>query len=254
MKLQIFSDTHLNYTPFMKWDIIPEADVVVIPGDLCSSPKAAKVFFRNMGAVLEGKEVIYVLGNHEYYGGHMYDSLDEYKEAVSDYPNVHLLEKETLSLDGVTFVGTTLWSDLSDPLGRAAVQNLLNDFILIGTNEGLLTGEMYHREHMACKGWLLKELEARKADERVVAVTHHSPSCHCRNRKYDYEKGARYTRQGFCTDLNTFIQMWSPIYWVYGHTHSSVRFTLGHTTIISNQYGYTGETDMNYNPGLLVEV
>jgi hypothetical protein len=77
----------------------------------------------------EFPHVVYILGNHEHYQGDVAHTYRILKEHL-DYPNLHILEKETWTHMGYTFVGGTLWTDMnkSDPLTLMHTQGAMNDF------------------------------------------------------------------------------------------------------------------------------
>ena len=71
------------------------------------------------------------MGNHEYYGHRFPDIRENYRNQVSKVKDAVLLEKDSLIIDNVRFLGTTLWSDLSNPMHALNVEHGLNDFVKI---------------------------------------------------------------------------------------------------------------------------
>tara|TARA_B100001093_G_C26657137_1_gene940133 strand:+ start:483 stop:818 length:336 start_codon:yes stop_codon:yes gene_type:complete len=109
VKLQIFSDLHLEL-PFYKPDLydiklIPDvgADIVIAAGDICIGTQGAEW----LNAHFPDSEIIYILGNHEYYTFDFPGLVDEVR-AFSDNPRFHFLEDESIDLLGYHFFGTTL--------------------------------------------------------------------------------------------------------------------------------------------------
>ena len=76
MSLHIFSDLHLEFAPLEPPDI--GADVVILAGDI-------HVQTLGVGWAVETfrRPVIYVPGNHEYYGGHFKNTLTKMKERAA---------------------------------------------------------------------------------------------------------------------------------------------------------------------------
>ncbi len=74
--------------------------------------------------------VVYVRGNHEFYGGHLDTRLAEGRAAseaslrTSKF-GVHMLENDDVVLGGVRFLGATLWTDFM--LEGQGMQHLLYD-------------------------------------------------------------------------------------------------------------------------------
>lgn len=246
MQIQLISDAHLNSNDHLNFGnsfsvVNPKADVLVIAGDMVSSPKVAKGYissFREQTDV----PVIYVLGNHEYYDFTIPEALDKYKEAVKSISDVHLLEKERIELQGVTFLGTTLWSDLSDPLAALAVSQALSDYQFIKKNDktACVTSQDLHTEHVVALSWLKTALSATQG--KTVVVTHHAPCWACRDTQFDYDKNSQWITAGFCNRLDTLIYQSNIDYWLYGHTHRSLSYNIHNTKIVSNQVGYQHET------------
>src|ERR1035437_6877226 len=102
MKLNILSDLHLNCGALE----IPrnDADVVILAGDVARPKEAAS------WALGFAKPVLYVPGNHEFYGGSIARAADELKQLCAG-TNIHVLDNDEVIIEGVRFLGTTLWTD-----------------------------------------------------------------------------------------------------------------------------------------------
>ena len=83
MKIQLLSDLHNEFlrngkhSPDHKWTgVIPEteADIVVLAGDIDTGTNGIEWAIKESERL--AKDIIYVLGNHEYYG-HEYHRLKE---------------------------------------------------------------------------------------------------------------------------------------------------------------------------------
>src|SRR5690606_16443232 len=59
---------------------------------------------------IKGKPVIYVLGNHEFYGATIQKLIHKLKEKTKG-TNIHILERDVITIEGVNFLGCTLWTD-----------------------------------------------------------------------------------------------------------------------------------------------
>lgn len=139
MKIAVASDIHLEFGPI---DLTNDqsADVLVLAGDICVADdfvssrgykqemaQQYRKFFEQVCG--EFPQVIYILGNHEHYHG---DAALSYTilKAQLDFANLHILDKETWSYQGHTFVGGTLWTDMNrrDPLTLMHTKTAMNDF------------------------------------------------------------------------------------------------------------------------------
>ena len=56
--------------------------------------------------------VIYVEGNHFFYHNDFFGRIHELKAKLSIPKNVHFLENESVEINGVIFIGATLWTDI----------------------------------------------------------------------------------------------------------------------------------------------
>lgn len=140
MKIALASDIHLEFGP-ITLNNDEGADVLVLAGDICVAAhfketgptytkhlaKEYRQFFDHV--CQEFPQVIYILGNHESYSGDVAHTYNILKYNL-DYGNLHILEKETWTHQGHTFVGGTLWTDMnrSDSLTMSYTRNAMNDF------------------------------------------------------------------------------------------------------------------------------
>jgi predicted phosphodiesterase len=140
MKIALASDVHLEFGP-IELNNDQDADVLILAGDICvaqhftdRNPTYVKhlageyrEFFDHV--TRQFPHVIYILGNHEHYSGDVAHSYNILREHL-DYPNLHILEKETWCHEGYTFVGGTLWTDMdcSDSLAMSYAQSAMTDF------------------------------------------------------------------------------------------------------------------------------
>jgi len=109
MKLLVLSDLHLEFAPFVPEPAaVAAADVVVLAGDISPGTKAI-AWARQ---AFPGKPVVYVAGNHEFYRCD-WDKLPGALREEAKKHDVHFLENEAVTIEGVRFVGATLWTDFA---------------------------------------------------------------------------------------------------------------------------------------------
>jgi len=133
MKLLVLSDLHLEFAPFVPDPAAVEAaDVVVLAGDISPGTKAIAWAHQ----AFAGKPVVFVAGNHEFYRCD-WDKLPGALREEAKKHDVHFLENETVTIEGVRFLGATLWTDfaLFGEQRRAEAMReagrVMNDFQLI---------------------------------------------------------------------------------------------------------------------------
>lgn len=243
MKLHILSDLHIEFGD-MKTPVV-ESDVVVLAGDIHIGIKGLN-WIKNK---FKGKEVIYVLGNHEYYYSIIPESADILKKKSED-TNIHILENEELIINDVVFLGCTLWTDfkLYDDIESAAnySKSMMNDYKLIRVMPGyrrLDTSDVigFHNESFEWLSEKVKEHDGKK----VVVVTHNGPSIKSCLPKYKNDP----LTASFVSNLEGFIRKSNISLWVHGHTHNSVDYMIGNTRVICNPRGYCRDFDKNENIG-----
>ncbi|AVK77285.1 Metallophosphatase [Pandoravirus macleodensis] len=131
VRIQVASDLHIEFQQRPDFDklVVPtSASVLILAGDI-GSPKLPSygAFLGVMAARYE--HVIVIAGNHEYYGGTspkaptMADLALMMREACAPYANVHLLDDESVVIDGVRYVGSTLWSRIPAALARRCAKD-----------------------------------------------------------------------------------------------------------------------------------
>ena len=98
MKLNILSDLHLGFGAMDQ--PVNDADVVVLAGDI-SRPREAIAW-----ALKFERPVLYVAGNHEFYGGSIDGALEELQR-LSRGTQVQVLDEREVVMDGVRSVSYT---------------------------------------------------------------------------------------------------------------------------------------------------
>lgn len=235
MLIRVFSDLHLEmsdrHPPFIPPQV--DSDVVVLAGDIDNGTVAIDWAEKTF----PGKAVLYVPGNHEYYDGEYFEVAKALK-ARSAGSNVQVLDNDELILDGVRFLGSTLWTDFelfgTHTLVPAIEESLkyVVDFraIRYGT-EGLFTPEHSLALHRSAKSFLARKL-AEPFPGKTVVITHHAPHPGSVHPKW----GANLTSAAFVSDLTPLLG--PAVVWIHGHTHDGFDFEVNGTRIIANPMGY----------------
>jgi predicted phosphodiesterase len=244
MKLRIYSDLHLEFASFDSPMLDPSVDLVILAGDIDKGGKGVKWASETFSC-----PIVYVCGNHELYGGHIDRTVQKMREAASGH--VHVLENDTLVLDGFRILGTTAWTDFSATGDQVAAANMawqwMNDFNYIRVGEGyrrLRPDDLIARNRIA-KAWLTEEL-GKQFGGKTIVVTHHSPSPAVVGSKHEGHLNAAYMN-----DWPELIQQAD--LWIFGHTHESVDANLGGCRIVSNPRGYPKEST-GFDPFFEVEI
>lgn len=243
MKLNILSDLHLSLGTLE----IPQndANVVILAGDIARPAEAVS------WASGFSKSVLYVPGNHEFYGGSIADTAVELKQ-LSAGTNIHVLDNDQVIIEGVRFLGTTLWTDFmlfgEGEMRTAAILHavsLMRDFSRIRAGEAAevpFTPTDSAALFNIHAGWLERKLSEPHAGPTVV-ITHHAPS-----RKSIHPRFADSLLNAcFVSDAERLVDGGRARLWVHGHTHDSFDYLLNGTRVVCNPRGYA-KNGVNENP------
>lgn len=248
MRLQILSDLHLEFAPFEIGRV--EADVLVLAGDVHTGKNGIRwILQQNIT-----RPVVYVLGNHEFYGQKIPKLTEEIK-AIARGSHVHVLEHDRVELFGVVFLGATLWTDFrlhgSPVLAELAAQTGMTDFRRIRTLPSYrrfrpVDARMLCEQSKTWLGQAIAGLHGRKS----VIVTHHAPSS--RSVPPAFERDP--LSPAYASHLDSLIGASGVALWIHGHIHQSVDYTIGSTRVVSNPRGYPSEPQTGFDPSFVVEV
>jgi len=192
--------------------------------------------------------VLYVPGNHEFYGGTIAGTVAELKR-LSAGSDIHVLDDDEVAIQGVRFLGATLWTDFmlfEESEKRAAAmreaQRLMRDFSRIHLGESPFTPEASAALFKRHAAWLERKLTEPYAGPTVV-ITHHAPS-----RKSIHPRFADSLMNAcFVSDAERLIDGSRTRLWIHGHTHDSFDYFVNGTRVLCNPRGYSKE-GVNENP------
>ena len=248
MNIRLYSDLHIEFEDFSAET--KGVDVVVLAGDINIGIKGIDWIVRQKF----DSPVIYVLGNHEYYK-HRYPSLIDKVKAHAAGKNIHVLENESVEIDGVRFHGATLWTDFElfgDPkLAGYQCQQIMTDFKKIRKEPSYsklrsIDVAMIHHQSLR---WLSTSLNSSTSTLNVV-VTHHAPSIGSVPAHYKSD----IVTAAYASDLSKFISDHKPNYWLHGHLHNSSHYQLGACTVLCNPKGYKGEVNECFDPSFFFTI
>ncbi|MCX7176024.1 MAG: metallophosphoesterase [Proteobacteria bacterium] len=266
MKFHILSDVHLEFG-----DLRPprtDADVVVLAGDI--GPGVEGVEWAELSFAVP---VIYVLGNHEFYGDCFNGLIDTARERCRG-SHVHLLEDESLVVNGVRFLGATLWTDFAllgqDEVERNMIYSELNmtDCYMIrtsqpgGASRAKLSSRLTLARHCASRRFLETAL-GQSVDsakwQKTVVVTHHAPSA----RSLKGRKPTDRLDAAYASALDHLVARAD--LWIHGHIHEVRLYRVPEVEglpkagrrVVSNPRGYYDlgpDAVEGFDPELIVEV
>jgi hypothetical protein len=250
MKIQLLSDLHLEVHPQWQPRPAPGADVLVLAGDVGSYQSGSALTGDDFGLARFSPRhgwptpVLYVPGNHEY-DGLDFDATHERLRALCAQLGITWLEREVMVMNGVRFVGTTLWTDFDalgvsapDTAGRLKAREKAfraADFYLVKTG-AMRGGEPFMARGwrelgLACQAWLRDALQ-QPFDGPTVVVTHFAPSLRSADPRYGLVPGTA----GFCNALDDLLPR--ATLWLHGHLHCQQDYLHNGCRVLANTLGY----------------
>ena len=270
MKVALASDVHLEFGP-ISLENTEGADVLILSGDICV---AKDIMNRDNNGILEGSRsniihtffqeccerfphVVYVMGNHEHYHGDYANTITILRDRLGYLVNLHILNKEMVQLNGVSFIGGTLWTDMNkeDPTTLYHMKGMMNDFRCVINSKNVVNFKTFDEnnnvefktraakftpedavvDHRAMLEYIRLMIEG-KFDQKFIVVGHHSPSKLSTHPRYADEE---IMNGGYSSDLSEFILDHPQIkLWTHGHTHHKFDYMIGSTRIVCNPRGY----------------
>lgn len=248
MRIHILSDLHLEFAPFTPPAVA--ADVVVCAGDIHTGRNGLH-WLRD---AFPNVPVLYVLGNHEFYGQKI-PKLTQALKSEAEGTNVTILENDSVIIENVTFLGATLWTDFKlngdGVVSEIDAKERMTDFrrIRISPNFSRFRPVdarlLFARSH----DWLVQKT-SELVETRFVIVTHHSPSPQSVPGHF---KGDALS-PAYASNLDPFIATAGAAAWIHGHIHTPVDYHIATTRVISNPRGYPDEQGSRFNPSCVITV
>lgn len=272
MKFALASDVHLEFGA-IELKNTENAKVLVLSGDICVAKDlrepdmygivnvkhsiTAHNFFKQVCSEFE--YVVYVMGNHEHYHGDYKYTLERLRQHLGYLENLYILENQTLTVDDVTFIGGTLWTDMNkeDPNTLYGVKGYMNDFQIVDdsrepvhfrdqdgnfhTRVGKLSPQAVVEAH---KGTLkfIDETTSAWPWAKFVVCGHHAPSK--LSTKPRYQKDVM-VNGAYSSDLSEFMLDRPQIkVWTHGHTHDPFDYMVGSCRVVCNPRGYINYEDI----------
>ncbi len=286
MKLQLLSDLHLEVHPHFKPSPAPEADLLVLAGDIGSYQANSQITDSDFGLARFSPHngwptpVLYIPGNHEY-DMLEFDATHTRLRATCERLGLIWLEREVLTAsqilgrpaEPIRFVGTTLWSDF-DALGpspsfaamlhkqganalthqlkaRQKAFGAANYYLKkSGTSRHQMPmlAEQFREQALTCQAWLKVALTPAFIGKTVV-ITHFAPSLRSADPRYGNTPGTA----GFCNGLDDLLP--EADLWLHGHLHCPSDYQAGRCRVVANPLGYVRKNEQTaFKPEMIIEI
>lgn len=254
MRIWPVSDIHLRQEDALhlrKSFNIPDADVCLCAGDVTRGFAQALHWLGNV--VAPKMPVVLTFGNHDYFGTSIDRAISEARR-IAKALNIKLLENDTEIIDGVRFVGATLWTDYKLSVGGAYARKSaeefeasffhvlpreLVDFAEIHRSDerregetGFITVQEIKQRHSVSRAYIENVL-ATPFDGPSVVMSHHAPLPACIHPRFEGDL----LNPAFASDLSGIMTQYAPAAWVHGHVHHFIDLMEGQTRVICNAKG-----------------
>ncbi len=270
VNIQLLSDLHLESNPHFQPRPAPGADLLVLAGDIGSYQSGS--LLESLGISDFGlarfsplpverggagwpTPVLFVPGNHEY-DGQEFDAATARLRETCERLGLIWLERQSVLLVGVRFVGCTLWSDFDALTGgqtlggkniTLAEQLKMRDKAFRAANFYLkknhslrqgqpMLAEAVREESLKSQVWLRQTL-AVPFDGPTVVVTHFAPSLLSADPRYGITPGTA----GFCNTLDDLLPQAS--LWLHGHLHCPNDYVKHGCRVVANPLGYARKNE-----------
>lgn len=253
MRLLILSDLHREIYPNRNLGIdleISKPDVVILAGDIDKAGKSVQW----ASETFSGLPVLYVAGNHEFYGSNI-DTVPALIQAACDAtPNVIFLNQScNIRLNnGVAyrFLGATMWTDFclfgvdkKEDAMRDSKEYMADYKAIRVANDGYRT---LHPRDTARLNFLHRDWMENRLSEaflgKTVIISHMAPSMKSVPLKYSTD----ITSAAFASDMESLVVRAD--LWIHGHTHTSMDYQIEQTRVVCNPCGYVLRGGANENP------
>jgi predicted phosphodiesterase len=257
MVFRVVSDTHFEHwlpnpgadTKTFLYQVLPWHDsdphsTLILAGDISSHPVQRRDMLNEASARF--KEIIYVAGNHEHYGGRLDTWNEEATALEAQFNNVHISrQNEAMSFepDDLQVLYATMWAPYgkTDPLREMKLNNTSDCHWIqkdVWSRRSCAKDyqEMYTKELDS-----LRELckISHSINQKCAVVTHHVPSLKMRHPRFPEDVS---DDMFMAPEAEAFMyEDWAPKFWFFGHTHKAWDIQIGNTRCISNPYGYPNE-------------
>ncbi len=249
MKIRYLSDLHLEFIETNKIDDfikqIPSGidEICVLAGDIGNPYKSNYDIFMNFISK-HFKKTFIIAGNHEYYNKKKtIKDVNEYmKDYFQKFNNISFLNNNYEIYNDYCFVGTTLWSKITNP------QYEINDVYKIRN----FNYNEYNKLNMLSVKFLEDTL---LNNEKCIIITHHMPSESLIDIKYKTTTMQPYNQWFYCNMDELIETNKNKIKcWIYGHTHEASNVMINGIPFLCNPIGYPNENqNINFSTTIVIE-
>ena len=235
-KIRYLSDVHLEFMKpntidrFLRHIPSGSDEICILAGDIGNPYQPSYDTFMKFISN-HFKKTFVIPGNHEYYQKtKTMRETDEFLEHYfQPFDNISWLNNSYEIYENRCFVGTTLWSNITNPIYEISDVHKIPDFDYV----------QYNRLHRKSVAFLENTLQN---NENCIIITHHMPSNSLIDIKYKTPRMLPYNQWFYC-NMDAFIETNQKKIncWIYGHTHTPSRVMIHDIPFVCNPIGYPNE-------------
>jgi Icc-related predicted phosphoesterase len=217
-------------------------DVLAVAGDFCGwsvGDEQSRIVF----SMLADKypRILYVPGNHEYWGSSRDKMPARFRQLELDYPHLTVLDNSSVEFGGQRFFGGTMWFGEPSP-AMIAMKLKWPDYLWIKELEPWVYEQNARFQQM------IRD-QVRPGD---IVISHHQPSYQSVAERYRGDPSNHF----YVTEMDDAILSTKPALWLHGHTHEQFDYQLGETRVVCNPHGRPNEVRalIAFHPKKLIEV
>jgi len=252
--IALHSDLHLERQKKPEGWLVDVPDILILAGDIVRID-SAKDLLLELSDEYPSMHIIYVTGNHEYYGiAEMLKAEHALKASLSLHKRIHFLQCHAVEILNIHFIGCTGWSQMlslgneKQVQAKEVVGQSINDFYQIGYEGSIFTPDDCIELGKQQYEWLEAALLAETTCKQTVVITHFAPSLSVANPNYPIDEMSAY----FYSSFDDLIEKYQPAIWAFGHTHFNFDICMVATRVTSNQHGYGRECQGSYQANRVI--
>ncbi len=248
LKIRYLSDLHLEFikpteiNKFIKKIPSGNNEICVLAGDIGNPYQENYKTFMDFISK-NFKKTFIIPGNHEYYNcKSIEDTNNHLTEYFKKFNNISFLNNTYEHYDEHCFIGTTLWSKITNPNYEINDVNYIPNFDYV----------KYNRLNMISVDFLQDALEN---NDKCIIITHHVPSESLIDKKYKTKNMLPYNQWFYCDNDNLIETNKDKIKcWIYGHTHTPSNKIINGIPFVCNPIGYPHENyGLDFEKNIIIE-
>lgn len=266
LDVRLFNDLHLEFENSYRIQKIKRNQIIILAGDIfCQGGKQEinSVFSDFVKDILsKGAIVLFVAGNHEYWGSRIEKFNKILKDFEKDNENFYFLNDESIFINDIEFLGGTLWTDfnkgdiltyleIGGSKSYGVTANSSKDYKKIKSKkvvDGIENyGKLTTKDAFLLHKNTLKYIKSRIGKHHTqFVITHFPPSEKFLNKeRFINEKKNGYNydiaKYAYYSELESIAENFN--YWASGHTHKYLDEYSNGVRYLSNPRGYIDKKD-----------